>query len=248
MDNINHYPLSTMITQSLINAFFKVNNVATDVAGNVIDIVSKQEADFMKSWVTIDERFGVAKDNYAINRYGEVLNLKFNKKLKHYYSPSSGYMCVSLNRATDASGNLVRPNSGYGRKPTRETPRPESLMLVHRLVAMVFISNSNPRYKIVDHIDGNKFNNNYRNLRWCNQRVNANNMKNNTKYWSVRWSKGLERWGVVITTTVNNNPRESFSHNLGSFDDEQVAARAVKKFMIENYPREMGGGRRFIED
>lgn len=237
-----------MITQSLIDAFFRVKNQSIDIAGNVIDVVSKQEEDFMKSWVTIDERFGVAKDNYAINRYGEVLNLKFNKKLKHYYSPSSGYMCVSLNRATDESGNLVRPNSGYGRKPTRENPRKESLMLVHRLVAQVFISNTNPRFKIVDHIDGNKFNNNYKNLRWCNQRVNSNNMKNNTKYWSVRWSKSQKKWGCVITTTINNNPSETFVHHIGSFDDEQVAARAVKKFMTDTYPREMGGGRRFIED
>lgn len=237
-----------MITQSLINAFFRVKNQSIDIAGNVIDIVTKQEEDFMKSWITIDERFGVAKDNYAINRLGEVLNLKFNKKLKHYYSPSSGYMCVSLNRATDEFGNLVRPTSGYGRKPTRENPRKESLMLVHRLVAQVFISNTNPRFKIVDHIDGNKFNNNYKNLRWCNQRINANNMKNNTKYWSVRWASKVGKWIGYITTTINNNPHETFAHNLGSFDDEQVAARAVKKFMKDTYPNEMAGGRRFIED
>ncbi len=27
-----------------------------------------------------------------------------------------------------------------------------------------------------------------------------------------------------------------------------LAARAVKKFMIDTYPNEMGGGRRFIDD
>ena len=37
---------------------------------------------------------------------------------------------------------------------------------VHRLVAMTFIDNPN-NYKIVNHIDENKLNNNVKNLEWC---------------------------------------------------------------------------------
>ena len=239
-----------MITQTIINAFFRVktaNLMATDIAGNVVNIVD-EEQDHMKRWVEIDERFGVMKGNYAINRLGEVLNTKHNKKLKAYYSKSSGDLCVSMNRAIDASGNFIRPSSGLGRKVTRETPRPESLMLLHRLVAMVFIPNNNPKFKIIDHIDGNPLNNNYKNLRWCNQRINANNMKNNVKYWSVRWAKNIKKWYGNIITTINNNPHETFCHSLGAFEVEEDAARAVKDFMKLNYPSEMGGGRRFIED
>lgn len=44
----------------------------------------------------------------------------------------------------------------------------------HRLVAEYFVPNSNPtEYTVVDHIDGNPFNNNYENLRWCTQAMNA---------------------------------------------------------------------------
>ena len=241
------------ITQAQVNAFFRIKPaVATDIANNQVVVVSNgvavDEENFMGKFVEIDERFGVRKGNYAINRRGEILNLKKNALMTQSVSPSHGYMCVALHRAQDGSGNLLRPNSGFGRPPMLDTPRTHISMLVHRLVGMVFIPNSNPLNTVIDHIDRNKCNNNYKNLRWCSQRVNANNMKNNAKYWCVRWSKKEKKFLACAVTTVNNNPKETFSHNLGVFDTEEEAARAVKKFMIETYPSEMGGGRRFIED
>lgn len=238
MDNI---AIIHMITQTLINAFFRVSPATTPSPPSSPDPLTDD-------WVVIDERFGVRKDNYAINRIGQVKNLKFNKILKSYFCKSIGYMCVSLKRSMDASGNLVRPNNGYGRKPVKDTPNNETLMLVHRLVGNVFIPNTNPNYRIIDHIDGNKLNNDYRNLRWCDQRRNANNAKSNKKYWGVRWAKNMEKWSASIQTTVNYNPNETFTHFLGHYDDEVMAARVVKKFMTENYPNEMTGGRRFIEE
>ena len=44
---------------------------------------------------------------------------------------------------------------------------------VYRLATFAFVKNQYPdKYKIVDHIDNNKFNNNADNLRWTNQRGN----------------------------------------------------------------------------
>lgn len=50
--------------------------------------------------------------------------------------------------------------------------------LVHRLVALTFIPNSE-NFKIVDHIDRNKLNNNLENLRWCSASTNCLNRELN---------------------------------------------------------------------
>ena len=231
-----------MITQALINSFFRVLPSASPCVASAPDVSS-----YLTEWVEIDERFGVRKNNYAINRLGDVKNLKFNKILKPYYCKSIGYMCVSLKRSMDASGNLVRPNNGFGRPPVKEKPNSETLMLVHRLVGKVFIANTNPNHKIIDHIDGNKLNNDYRNLRWCDQRRNANNAKSNKKYWGVRWSKAFGKWTASVQTTINYDPTVYFSHSLGQYECEEEAARVVKSFMLDKYPNEMTGGRRFID-
>jgi hypothetical protein len=239
------------ITQAQINAFFRVKTTAIDLAGNQVVIspcVAAEEEDFMSKFVEIDERFGVRRGNYAINRRGEILNLIQNRVMTPCLSATHGYMSVALHRAMDASGNLLRPTSGFGRPPALEVPRSFISMLVHRLVGMVFIPNTNPHHKVIDHIDRNPLNNNYKNLRWCCQRANSNNMKNNGKYWSVRWNKKDKKFQAVVVTTKDNNPKETFYHTLGFFETEEGAARAVKTFMKLTYPNEMGGGRRFIDD
>ena len=43
----------------------------------------------------------------------------------------------------------------------------------HRLVALLFVDNDDPKSKnVVDHIDGNKLNNHYTNLQWLSNRDN----------------------------------------------------------------------------
>ena len=81
------------------------------------------------------------RSNYAINVDGNVRSLKTNRFLKH--DLSTGYARVTL------SNNKVKKK-----------------FLVHRLVAMEFIPNTHNK-PCVNHIDGDKLNNNINNLEWC---------------------------------------------------------------------------------
>jgi hypothetical protein len=83
-------------------------------------------------------------ETYAINKKGEVLDLRSKKLLKQYPNFKAGnYLQVAL----------INEN-GY--KSFR----------VHRLVAETFIPNVDNK-PTVDHIDRNRHNNNVDNLRWA---------------------------------------------------------------------------------
>lgn len=69
--------------------------------------------------------------------------------LKNSFSKADGYFIVNLHK----NGKLKR-------------------MKVHRLIAFAFIKNEN-NYPIINHIDGNKLNNNLENLEWCTYKHNT---------------------------------------------------------------------------
>jgi len=86
--------------------------------------------------------------NYHIFRNGAVLSSKGNPRFKDTHTGRNGYVKVVL--------------YNLGKSKT---------FLVHRLLAIHFIPNPN-KYPIIDHIDGNKTNNNLNNLRWCTHEMN----------------------------------------------------------------------------
>ena len=87
-------------------------------------------------------------ENYAISRFGEVLNTKTGKYLKPFFSPL-GYLRVQLFR--DKVGKQV---------------------MVHRLVAEAYIPNPS-NYPFVNHKDSDKQNNTLENLEWCTASQNT---------------------------------------------------------------------------
>jgi hypothetical protein len=91
------------------------------------------------------------KGLYKINQKGDVYCIKRKKLLKHTLV-NGGYYMVSLCK-----------NGKYKK------------FLLHRLIAINFISNDDETKIVVDHIDGNINNNNSNNLRWVTKIDNDRN-------------------------------------------------------------------------
>jgi len=126
--------------------------------------------------------------NYSISSDGRVYSKRRNMFLKPYCNTKK-YMCVDIYK-----------------KSTR----------IHRLVAENFIPNPN-NYEQINHIDGNKENNDISNLEWCSNRMN-----------SIHYHKS-ESPGVSITksgtyhTKIYLNKKQIY---LGTFKTLQEANRA----------------------
>ena len=97
-------------------------------------------------WETVE-----SNPNYEVSNTGKVRNIKTKKTLKPCLS-NSGYHVISMSN----NGKIKSAN-------------------VHTLVAKAFIPNDNPLfYTDVHHIDGDKQNNNVKNLRWTTHAENKN--------------------------------------------------------------------------
>lgn len=82
------------------------------------------------------------------NRFSALSNINVKEKIKKLTKDKNGYLIVSISK------------NGYEKK-----------CKVHRLVAQTFVPNPN-RYNEINHIDGNKRNNNVSNLEWCTRNKN----------------------------------------------------------------------------
>jgi hypothetical protein len=98
--------------------------------------------------------------------------------------------------------------------------------LVHRLIAMTFLGESN---LVVDHVNNNKEDNKLSNLRYCTQRENTTNgnfttsiIKKYSKFIGVTKSKGRQKeW----KSTIRINGKSTY---LGNFYTEQEAVNAYQ--------------------
>lgn len=92
----------------------------------------------------------------------------------------------------------------------------------HRLVAQLFIPNNDPNLTVINHIDGNKLNNHYSNLEWCDAYHNNKHARDTglnpvSKTNSERWNNSEFRQltskhisdGIKLSGAVSghNNPR-----------------------------------------
>lgn len=95
-----------------------------------------------------------------------------------------------VNKAYRNNYNLkpVDNGKGYLRIKLSKDGKSKRIML-HRIIAEAFIKNTK-NYKVVNHINGNKYDNSIQNLEWCTQ---SDNCKHSVK---------LGTWGALKIKTL----------------------------------------------
>lgn len=94
--------------------------------------------------------------NYEISNTGKVKSINYNKERILKLQNMNGYSRVGLS----INGTVT-------------------LFLVHRLVALAFVENSN-NYSFINHINGVKNDNRAENLEWCTSAENLNHALDNS--------------------------------------------------------------------
>ena len=144
-------------------------------------------------------------DNYEVSSHGRVRNNQTGRILKA--GIAAGYHTVSLSK----DGKIKTHN-------------------VHRLVCFAFCLNPN-NYDVVDHIDRNKTNNMFNNLRWCttseNQRNRSISINNTSGVNGV--TKTINSWRAIWRDNDHKNCYKSFSINKYGDDQAKILAIAYRK-------------------
>lgn len=145
-------------------------------------------------WKDIKDYEGI----YQISNLGRVKRLGWIKKDK-------------LNRRTYYTDCIMKGHigkDGYKRVVLTNNNSKKKSFLVHRLVGTTFLNNRMNKPE-VNHIDGDKLNNNMKNLEWVTAKENTNHA----------WRKGLinEKWHIahnqkkIIAIDKKNNVKIYFN-------------------------------------
>lgn len=128
---------------------------------------------------------------YKINENGDIFSIRNSIILKQS-KDGRGYLSVNLS------------NNGIVKKFT-----------IHRLVALAFLDIDLLR-KEVNHIDGNKLNNYFRNLEWCTcEENNAHALKNNLNK-SMLTNEDVLNIRYLLNNTNMTNVQISILYNISS--------------------------------
>ena len=147
------------------------------------------------------------------------------------------YEISNLGNCRRIGGNILKPLLGkngykhYCLSYTNENgKRKQRLEYQHRLLGLYHILNPNNKPHI-DHIDGNKQNNNIDNLRWVTRSENLRNQKKavnkSSVYKGVFYDKSRKKWRSCIE--VNKLRKE-----LGRFETEKEASDARDNYIKEH--------------
>lgn len=162
-------------------------------------------------------------DKYQISNLGRVWSER-KQKIMTIFKQNSGYWQICI---VDNNGKSTR-------------------FLVHRLVALVWIPN--PLNKpIINHIDGDKNNNQVTNLEWCTNSENikharktglnpynvptlnkklSGQRKGTSKYFGVAWDKHRQKWRSAVVY-------KGKAYQQKRFNSELEAARHYDNVVIQ---------------
>ncbi len=118
---------------------------------------------------------------YKISNYGRIISYYYDKK-----------------------GKLVGSAGGNGYKLISYTGKDGKAhgLYIHRLVAMFFLDPPREDQDMVIHLDGNRSNNYYKNLRWANNEEKRANQDKLDPGWSLRGNIGKRKYHKLTETQV----------------------------------------------
>lgn len=124
--------------------------------------------------------------NYAVSKSGEVIELKTNTVLPHFYS--NGYITVTLYDPLKSKKVTVS---------------------LHRVVALAWVANKDPsKYLIINHKDGNKLNPHYGNLEWTDYSGNNSHAYNTGLKYTIKLKvRNVETKEIFIFNSMSDFSR-----------------------------------------
>ena len=155
----------------------------------------------IEQWRLIDNY-----DNYEVSSHGRVRNNKTAKILKLYTS-KDGYYKVGLSKN-----------------------KKKTVIRIHQLVCLAFCDNPD-NYNIVEHVDNNKLNNMFNNLRWVytssNSRLRTKAKHNTGETHGVTGDK--YSWRAKWCDNEGKQKSKSFSVKVYGFEQAKTLAIEWRK-------------------
>lgn len=109
----------------------------------------------------------MARREYDTIEFEDVKErIEYIKDSNDYYISENGNVYSKINEGFYKMSLNVNKNNGYVYCTITMKDMKKKSFRVHRLVAMAFVFNNNEENTIVMHLDNNKTNNHYSNLKW----------------------------------------------------------------------------------
>lgn len=154
---------------------------------------------------------------------------------KHYEVSSLGRV-KSLKKSEESIMKPSLNNKGYWRLNLMKNNK-MCYFLVHRLVAMAFLSHELDGEVVVDHIDNNPLNNNVENLQFISKRENCikDRTNNSSRYPGVCWHKAANKWMANIRIDGKVKYLGLYEIEEEAFDAYMNALKDINELLYNKY-------------